>query len=189
MNETSTTTAQGRAVVIGVGNPYRRDDGVGPAVVERLRRRHLPGVMLVESDGEPTHLLDLWAGADLAIVVDAVRLAAASPGTIHRRSLRHPSATRMTFANSHSVDLGEAVALAAALDRLPRALLLYAVEAADTSVGVGLSAPVGAAITGLVEELVQELLGPPGSGARFPPGPWARSTRASASDARGTAGV
>ena len=34
----------GGAVVIGVGNPYRRDDGVGPAIVERLRRRGVVGV-------------------------------------------------------------------------------------------------------------------------------------------------
>lgn len=156
MNET--TPASGRVVVIGVGNPFRRDDGVGPAVVHRLRRRHLPGVALVESDGEPTQLLDLWADVDLAIVVDAVRLAQPVPGRIHRRSLRHPSTPRMTFANSHSIDLGEAVALAAALDRLPPALRLYAVEAADTSVGVGLSPAVAVAATELVEELVRELL-------------------------------
>jgi len=40
-------------VVIGVGNPYRRDDGIGRAVVTRLHRRHLPGVTLAECDGEP----------------------------------------------------------------------------------------------------------------------------------------
>jgi hypothetical protein len=32
-------TAPGRVVVIGVGNEFRRDDGIGPAVVARLRDR------------------------------------------------------------------------------------------------------------------------------------------------------
>jgi Ni,Fe-hydrogenase maturation factor len=39
-----------RIVVIGVGNPYRTDDGVGPAVVELLERRHVEGVVLARLD-------------------------------------------------------------------------------------------------------------------------------------------
>ena len=120
-------------VVIGMGNPYRRDDGVGPAVVERIRGRCLTGITLAESDGEPTRLLDWWGDADLAVVVDAAYTGSQRPGFVHRRSLRHPSLGRTGSASSHGVDLGDAVALAAALDRLPRTLLLYAVEAADTS--------------------------------------------------------
>jgi hydrogenase maturation protease len=147
----------GAPIVIGVGNPYRRDDGIGPAVIERLRRRHLPGVNLAECDGEPTRLLDLWADAEVAIVVDAIRTASPRPGTIHRRSLRHPSTPRMRGAGTHAVDLGDAVALAAALDLLPRTLLLYAVEAGNTSPGEGLTPPVQAVLDQLVDELVAEL--------------------------------
>ncbi len=143
--------------MIGVGNRYRRDDGVGPAVIEGLRRRHLPGVDLAESDGEPTRLLDLWAGADLAIVVDAVRTVSPQPGRIHRRSLRHPSLGRTGTASSHGVDLGDAVALGAALDQLPAQLLLYAVEAADTSAGVGLTPDVATAVDRLVAEISEEV--------------------------------
>ena len=163
---------QRATIVIGVGNPYRRDDGIGPAVIERLRRRHLPGVNLAECDGEPTRLLDLWAGAEMAIVVDAVRTASPHPGTIHRRSLRHPSTPRMRGGGTHAVDLGDAVALAAALDLLPRTLLLYAVEAGDTTPGEGLTPPVQAALDELVDELVAELTDPPASALR------PRSTRA-----------
>ena len=60
-------------VVIGVGNAYRGDDGVGLAVAERLRGRVPAGV-----DGRRrasrsrARLLDAWEGADRALVVDAV---------------------------------------------------------------------------------------------------------------------
>lgn len=160
-------SANPRTVVIGIGNPYRRDDGVGPELVRRLRRRGLPGVRLAESDGEPTRLLDLWAGADLAVVVDAVRTAFPRPGVIHRRSLRHPTMHSLGTASSHGVDLGDAVALAAALDRLPATLLLYAVEAADTSLGLGLSPQVQAVLEDLVDEIADEVSTRPG---RIPPG-------------------
>lgn len=146
-----------RITVIGVGNPYRRDDGAGPAVIEALRQRLLPQVELAECDGEPTRLLDLWAGADLALVVDAVRTNRPRPGTIHRRSLRHPSFGRAGCATSHAVDLGDAVALAVALDRLPTRMLLYLVEVADTSAGVGLTPPVARAVSELVTEIAEEV--------------------------------
>jgi hydrogenase maturation protease len=146
-----------RITVIGVGNPYRRDDGAGPAVVEGLRHRCLPNVELAECDGEPTRLLDLWSGAELAVVVDAVRTEPPRPGTIHRRSLQHPSLGRGGVAGSHAVDFGDAVALAAALDRLPNQMLLYLVETADTSAGIGLSPPVAAAVAELTAEIAEEV--------------------------------
>jgi hydrogenase maturation protease len=146
-----------RITVIGVGNPYRRDDGIGPAVIEALRQRPLPQLELAECDGEPTRLLDLWTGADLAVVVDAVRTDRPRPGTVHRRSLRHPSFGRGDCATSHAVDLGDAVALAAALDRLPARMLLYLVEVADTSAGVGLTLPVASAVSDLVTEIAEEV--------------------------------
>ncbi|MBX6748338.1 MAG: hydrogenase maturation protease [Micromonosporaceae bacterium] len=145
-----------RIRVIGVGNPYRRDDGAGPAVIAGLRHRCPPTVKLAECDGEPTRLIDLWDGADLAVVVDAVR-SGAPPGTIHRRSLRHPSFGRAGCAASHAVDLGDAVALAAALDRLPTRMLLYLVEADNTSTGVGLTPAVEVAVAELVDEIAEEV--------------------------------
>lgn len=146
-----------RIRVIGVGNPYRRDDGAGPAVIAGLRQRGLSNVELVECDGEPTRLLDLWTGVDVAVVVDAVRTEPARPGTIHRRSLCHPSFGRAGSATSHAVDLGDAVALAAALEVLPARMLLYLVEAGDTTAGVGLTPPVAAAVAELIAEIAEEV--------------------------------
>ena len=42
-----------RVVVIGVGNEFRHDDGIGPAVVARLRGQAPAAVDLLVSDGEP----------------------------------------------------------------------------------------------------------------------------------------
>jgi hydrogenase maturation protease len=129
------------AVVIGVGNPYRRDDGVGPAVVERLRERVPADVRLEESEGEPSHLLELWTDADLAIVVDAVRTADGRPGRIHRRRVDRAEPAGRS-ASTHRADLGDAIALASAVDRLPGTLVLYGIEVVDTSYGAGLTPPV-----------------------------------------------
>lgn len=147
-----------RVIVVGVGNEFRRDDGFGPAVVELLSTRDLPGVECVTCDGEPTRLIDLWSTASTAVIVDAVRVSAPTPGRIHRISAQHPAAARSGLANTHGIALGDAVALARALDQLPQRLLLYAVEVVNTDFGIGLSADV-APVVRIVADEIADLLG------------------------------
>src|SRR5439155_16159459 len=142
-------------VVIGVGNPYRRDDGLGPCVVDRLRERGVPGVVLATSLGETTELIDLWDGADLAIVVDAIRAAPAHPGRVHRLTVLDPPGERSRAA--HGLDLGEAVELARVLGRMPARLVLYAVEAADVGHGTGLTPAVSQAAARIADEIADEV--------------------------------
>jgi hydrogenase maturation protease len=146
-----------RTVVIGVGNPYRADDGVGPAVVQLLEQCHVEDAVLCRSLGEATELIDLWTGVDLAIVVDAVLAEPAHPGRVHRLVVHRPPTERSRAASSHGVDLGEAVELARVLDRLPGELVLYAVEVDHVGHGEGLSAPVTEAAARLAGDIAAEL--------------------------------
>lgn len=146
------------AIVIGVGDECRRDDGVGAVVVELLRGRHLPDVACAESERGTLCLIELWQDADTAIVVEGVRPPLCRPGRIHRLSAQHPSASGRGNGRSHGAHLGDAVALARALDRLPRRLLLYAVEVADTGRGFGLSPEVARAAV-IISDEIAELLG------------------------------
>jgi hydrogenase maturation protease len=97
--------------VIGVGNGFRRDDGIGPAVVARLAQHDLPGVTFTVCDGEPSQLIDAWVGTELAVLIDAVLCAPPEPGRVHRTSLgtlpgRSPSAS------THGLGIPEAIRLA-----------------------------------------------------------------------------
>jgi hydrogenase maturation protease len=145
-----------RAVVIGVGNEYRCDDGVGPAVASRIDRLRLPGVLVTVCDGEPTGLLDVWAGAELAIVIDAVLCEPSTPGRVWRTTV---DALRgvTTATSSHALGIPDAVPLGRALGRVPRELVVLAVEAACLDLGVGLSQPVAAAIPEVIQAVRAEL--------------------------------
>lgn len=143
-------------VVIGIGNPYRCDDGVGPAVVDQLSRLSLPDVTVVSADGEPVQLLDALTGADLAVVIDAVLCAPAEPGRIHRTNLDDVS-TLPSATSSHGLGVPEAVLLGAALERLPERLVVYAVEAARLDFGTALSPPVTEAVPQVVAAVLDEI--------------------------------
>ena len=144
------------AAVIGVGNRFRRDDGVGPAVVALLDPRELPGVRIVVTDGEPTALLEAWAGVDLAVVVDAVRCDPGVPGRLHRMELLDTPAA-LVRSSSHGLGLPEAVRLARALHRAPPRLVAYLVEVADVGYGTQLSSAVSAVLPGVADAVRAEL--------------------------------
>jgi hydrogenase maturation protease len=148
-----------RVVVIGVGNPFRRDDGVGPALVAAARPRLPPEVDVVEIDGEATALLDAWTGAEVAVVVDTVTTGARA-GTVHRLEVgRDPLGGTSRFATTHALGVGEAVRLGAALGRLPRRIVIVGVEPGDLAHGTGLSDAVAAAVPTAAQRLVDEVVG------------------------------
>lgn len=148
------------AVVIGVGNEFRRDDGAGPEVVARLRGRLPDGAEPLVSDGEPTRLIEAWAGLRLAVVVDAVRAEPAVPGRLHRLVLDGATAGPPGSVSSHGLGLDDAIGLARALDRMPGRLIVHAVEAGDLSQGTGLTPAVAAAIDTLAAAVLRDLASP-----------------------------
>jgi hydrogenase maturation protease len=147
----------GKAVVIGIGNEFRRDDGAGPAVLARLHGRVPSGVTLLVSDGEPAGLIEAWAGVPLAVIVDAVRAEPTTPGRLHRLVLHQADAAEARPVSSHGLGLDSAIGLARALGRMPGALIVHAVEAADLGQGPGLTAAVAAAIDTLADAVLADL--------------------------------
>ncbi|NMH97609.1 hydrogenase maturation protease [Pseudonocardia acidicola] len=142
--------------LIGIGNPYRRDDGIGPAVVTAIGNRHLPGLTVTVTDADPSRLIDAWSGADLAVIIDAVRCDPSIPGRIHRTAVSAPG-PGPAAASTHGLGVPDIVRLAEALDRAPRRLVVLAVEASDLGFGPGLSPVVAEAVPLLVRNVLGEL--------------------------------
>lgn len=140
-------------MVIGVGNSFRRDDGVGPAVAAAVAVP--PGVAVVTCPAEPTALLDAWDGSASAIVVDAA--VGGQPGTIRTGTLDGYVGARPV--SSHDLSLQQTYELGRALGRAPDALVVVTIDIADAGHGVGLSPAVAVALpeaARTVERLVGE---------------------------------
>ena len=142
-----------RPCVFGIGNPSRRDDGVGVWVARALAARldDRADVRVLGDDGFA--LVDALAGTRAALLVDAVQSGAA-PGTVHRfDALAGPLPAALLRCSTHVLGVAEAVELARALGQLPEWLEVYGIEGADFGIGEGLSPPVAAAAAALVDEL------------------------------------
>lgn len=144
-------------LVIGIGNPYRQDDGAGVAVVRRLRERLPPGAQGVECSDDLTRLIHLWQGYERVILVDAMSSGQAA-GTVIRVDLsEHPLPAGARFSSTHALSLGEVIALARTLHQLPARVVLYGMEGERFDEGEGLSPAVAKAVEDVVRYILQEL--------------------------------
>jgi hydrogenase maturation protease len=147
------------AVVIGVGNRWRRDDAVGLEVVDALRGRVGDSVVLIESDGEPTRLLDAFELAAKVTMVDAVVTGEHPPGTVHRFTDDELPDQMGIGQSSHLVQLVETIELGKLLGKLPNGLTLIGIEATDFDNGEGMTSAVAAGVPNAVRAVVAELDG------------------------------
>lgn len=152
-------------VIIGIGNPWRRDDGVGRHVIRHLRdAATLPGdARILELDTAAGGLVDELAGADLAIIIDAARSTQHPPGTIHRVDAHtQPLPTAFT-GSTHAFGLANAIEMARALNALPPRLLVIGIEIASLDHGNDLSPQVAAAVPDVTRAIAKEVAAPGGA--------------------------
>jgi hydrogenase maturation protease len=146
-----------RRLVVGVGNDLRGDDAAGLEVARRVRRAAPPGVEVLEASGDGAALMDLWAGADLAVVVDAC-VSGAEPGAVRRLDAASgPLPAAFASRSTHAFGLAEAVEMARALGRLPARLVVFAIEGGDFEAGAGLTPAVARAVREAGDAVLAEL--------------------------------
>ena len=101
--------------------------------------------------------MQLWAGADWAIIIDAVS-AGGAPGTIHcvDTSVK-PLPGGMRRHSSHTLGLPEALALQHAMAAPPPRVILYGIEGAEFGQGNTLSEPVSGSIPQVLSMIREEV--------------------------------
>jgi hydrogenase maturation protease len=145
-----------RALVVGIGNPDRGDDGAGRLVARRLAGRLPPNVQVTEQGGDVLALLEMWSGFDTVVLIDAAATLA-NPGRVHRlEPASRPLPRELALGSTHAFGIAEAVELARSLGMLPARLVVYAVEGESFQIGASLSPSVAAAVEEVVERVVAE---------------------------------
>jgi hydrogenase maturation protease len=148
-----------RIVIIGVGNDFRSDDGVGIAVARRIAARDLPNVTIIAGVADGTDLIAAWTDASVAIVIDCV-VSGAEPGTLHRYDGLADSIPEDVFTHysTHAFSIPKTIALAKILGRLPAALIVYGIEGRDFSSAEGLTTAVAQAADNAVERIISDVM-------------------------------
>lgn len=164
-------TDAARVVVIGVGNPSRGDDALGPRLLERIADAYPALATVCDFQLQVEHALDL-RGADLAFFIDA----AMNLDVPYRLSELEARGTVPVF--SHALSPQAVLAVYASVEgSAPPPSFMLAVRGQDFELGSSLSA-VGSAALESAWLLVGELLSAP------VPELWRRAASAGAADVR-----
>jgi hydrogenase maturation protease len=145
-------------LILGIGNILLGDEGIGVRAVEAFADRYrIPdGVEVIDGGTTGMGLLDLIAGRERVIIVDAVKMDAA-PGTIVRLNGEEiPPGLRQRL-SPHHLGIGDVLAVLTVIDEAPDELTVIGIEPADLDFGVGLSPVIEAKLDAVVTAIAAEL--------------------------------
>lgn len=147
-----------RILVLGLGNILLSDEGVGVRVVEALAANYVfpEEVQLVDGGTCGMDLMDIVAGCDVLIVVDAMR-AEAKPGTVLRFADDDVQASFQLCLSPHQLGLSDLLAALTLTDETPQRVILIGIVAQDLSLGLELSDSVADARGRAVATITREL--------------------------------
>jgi hydrogenase maturation protease len=148
-------------LVLGLGNPILCDDGIGIHVVRAAAERcRCNDVAFAEASVGGVRLLEVIAGYERVIIVDAMQTPDGNPGDIHRLHLGDLHAS-LHSGSTHDLTLAGALALGRGLDMVLPAdedIVIIAIEAEDVlTFGEACTPAVAAAIPRAVEAVLAEL--------------------------------
>ena len=149
---------QPSVLVLGLGNPLRGDDGVGPRLVEELTCRGLQnGKAALDVATGGLELIQVLEGWKRVVVIDAACVGQ-EPGQFVRftpdEACLAQTADSFSF---HHAGLSEVLALAQAMGRDLPEMVIFGVQPAEVGWREGLSPAVEAALPALAEAVLEEI--------------------------------
>jgi len=145
--------------IIGIGNPLRKDDGVGIILLEKLieNKKKLPkDIEYIDSGTSGMRLLHQFALFDVVFVIDAVDFNG-TPGEL--RLFKPEDVVNQKYnlsISTHDIDFLKIVELSKKLKEKPE-IFIFGIQPRDTNFGKGLSAELQQKINSILNSLISEL--------------------------------
>ena len=147
-------------MVLGIGNPLCRDDGIGIRIAAEMQRQNKYGGIRVVDGGSAPDLFALLDGdVTQLIIVDALR-GGGQPGDIYRLDLREENIADGTSASLHGMGVLDSLKLMSQLGRQLPQVTVIGIEPADVSHGLQLSPVIEAMLPAIIIAVESEFRWP-----------------------------
>jgi hydrogenase maturation protease len=143
--------------VIGLGNEYRNDDGIGPYIARRLSHVSRGLFSVEECSGEGTQLMEAWKGADAVFLIDSMSGGQES-GHVCRIDVWSKEMAPASFRHStHAFGIAESIELDKVIGGLPKTCIVFGVEGEDFGFGTSVTVSAKQAADKVIGAIVAEV--------------------------------
>jgi hydrogenase maturation protease len=144
--------------IIAVGNSFYGDDGVGAAVLEKIRQDGLfPGAELIDVHTDALAMLEHLAAGQKNVIVDAAQMGLEPGAVVGFRPEEVRMKIKSDHLSMHGFGLAEAFALAGQLNKMPADVLVVGVEPERVAINQGLSSVVKEAVPRVISIIQAEV--------------------------------
>lgn len=144
-----------KILVVGVGNPYRSDDGIGAEIIKILQLENNPDFVLVDGGTDGLALFDKVVEYEQVIIIDAVQMLEA-PGVVKQFS---PAEARLKVKSdvlsTHGFGLADMLKLVEQFG-IKSEIKIIGIQPKDVSFGEGLSDAVKKQIPHILQLIKQK---------------------------------
>ena len=146
-------------LVLGLGNRFMSDDGVGPRLIDCLTEQFkgYPGTEFLDLGTNAMAMLPKLKGQKKLILIDCANIKE-SPGQMRSFSLAQVRSQKSKLHFSmHQIDLMQVMDLGASLGRLPEEVLIFGIQPLSIEPGENLSFEVAAGFESYVKNIAAEV--------------------------------
>ena len=148
-----------RTLVLGIGNPILRDDGIGYHAAKAIERMDIEGVDANAVSTSGLDIINFISGYDKVVVIDAIQTKNGKVGRIYRLKEEDISST-VNDTSPHAVNIAAALSTARRLeyDKMPKEIIFFAVEVQEINTfGEEMTPEVKKALPKIVKLVLSEI--------------------------------
>ena len=144
--------------IFAVGNNFYGDDGIGMAVLDRIREENIfPGAELIDIYTDALAIIDHLEPGEQHVVIDAAQMGL-KPGDVQGFQADEVGLKiKSDHLSMHGFGLAEAFAMAKQLGTMPENMFIVGVEPERVEINQGLSAVVAAAVPRVISIIKTEV--------------------------------
>jgi len=142
--------------IIGVGNPLRKDDGIGILLLDHIKKESNSlsrNVSFIDGGTGGMNLLHTFNKFDVIILLDAVDFNGFPGETRFFTFDDICSQKKVSTVSTHNADLFQIIRIGQELDECPKKIFVFGVQPLDVSFGEGLTKPVQDQLTDIINSM------------------------------------
>ena len=142
--------------IIGVGNIFKRDDGIGIRLLEEIEEgKDLGDIATYEVGSATMDVLHILKDLDEVLIIDAVNFRG-DPGD-HRFFTPEEVESLSGTETAHGTDILRVIEMSEGLDEIPQKIMIMGIQPRDTEFSEELSEPLKDKFPELVEALCEKV--------------------------------